>query len=160
MKNTPKNIDLSKPRRKYFRDESNLTICPECGSGLTEEYSSILLRVKSDSDEGEFMTSLSGSHFCNKCPVVVFDSDKVELAARVGIRGDKNLRYAIAGLIDLDAIPKDKRHIEIGCDENPMPLVCFLPDLNSKTDTAGKKPQRNDHCLCGSGEKYKNCCGK
>jgi len=24
----------------------------------------------------------------------------------------------------------------------------------------GKKPKRNDPCPCGSGEKYKNCCGK
>jgi len=23
-----------------------------------------------------------------------------------------------------------------------------------------KKPKRNDPCPCGSGEKYKNCCGK
>jgi len=66
----------------------------------------------------------------------------------------------VVGIVNLDAIPKDKKHIEIGCDENPTPLVRFLPDLNSKTVTAGKKPQRNDHCLCGSGEKYKNCCGK
>ncbi|MDO8953217.1 MAG: SEC-C metal-binding domain-containing protein [Draconibacterium sp.] len=159
MKNTSKNIDLSTPRRKYLSKEFGLSICPECGSGLTEEYSSILLRVKSDSDEGEFMTSLSGSHFCNNCPVVVFDSDKVELAARVGIRGDQNLRYAIAGLIDLDAIPKDKKHLAVGCDENPIPLVQFLPDLNSKTVTTAKKPERNDPCLCGSGKKYKNCFG-
>ena len=159
MTHTKKDIDISKPRRRYFSNEFGLSVCPECGSGLTEEYSSILLIVKSDSDEGEFMTSLSGSHFCSNCPVVVFDSDKVELAAKVGIRGDKNLRYNIAGLIDLDAIPKDKKHLPIGCDENPIPLVQFLPDLNSKTVTDAKKPGRNDPCLCGSRKKYKNCCG-
>jgi len=26
--------------------------------------------------------------------------------------------------------------------------------------SSGKKPKRNDPCPCGSGEKYKNCCGK
>ena len=26
--------------------------------------------------------------------------------------------------------------------------------------TNQKKPKRNDPCPCGSGEKYKNCCGK
>jgi len=26
--------------------------------------------------------------------------------------------------------------------------------------TGGKKPKRNDPCPCGSGKKYKNCCGK
>ncbi len=29
-----------------------------------------------------------------------------------------------------------------------------------KPITGGKKPKRNDPCPCGSGEKYKNCCGK
>jgi preprotein translocase subunit SecA len=26
--------------------------------------------------------------------------------------------------------------------------------------TADKKPKRNDPCPCGSGKKYKNCCGQ
>ena len=30
----------------------------------------------------------------------------------------------------------------------------------SKTYHAPKKPGRNDPCPCGSGKKYKNCCGK
>ncbi|GIU43902.1 PBPRA1643 family SWIM/SEC-C metal-binding motif protein [Shewanella algidipiscicola] len=29
-----------------------------------------------------------------------------------------------------------------------------------KTATVEKKPQRNDPCICGSGQKYKKCCGK
>ncbi len=155
-----KNIDLSQPRRRYDSDECNLTICPECGSDLIEESCTILLCVKSDSDEGEFMTNLSGSHFCNKCPVVVFNADTLEQAAKYGIRGEINLRYIVAGIIDLDSIPDDKKHLEIGCDENPVPLVHFLPDLNSQPIIADKKPGRNDLCLCGSGKKYKKCCGK
>jgi hypothetical protein len=88
MTNKFNKIDLSKPRRRYYSDECNLTICPECGSDLINENCTILLCAKSDSDEGEFMTNLSGGHFCNKCPVVVFDNDKVEQAAKLGIRGD------------------------------------------------------------------------
>ena len=30
----------------------------------------------------------------------------------------------------------------------------------SQPITGGKKPKRNDPCPCGSGKKYKNCCGK
>jgi len=158
--NKLKKIDLSVPRRRYYSDECNFTTCPECGSSLIEEYSTILLCVKSDSDEGEFMTSLSGSHFCEKCPVVVFDIEKVEQAAKIGIKSDENLKYLIAGIVDLDSIPKEKRHLEIGIDENPVPLVHFLPDLNTKTFIADKKIGRNEPCTCGSGKKYKKCCGK
>jgi len=160
MTNKLKNIDLSIPRRRYYSDKCNLTICPECGSDLIEESCTILLCAKSDSDEGEFMTNLSGSHFCNKCPVVVFDTDKVEQAATLGIRGDNNLRYIIGGIIDLDSIPDNKKHLEIGCDENPVPLVRFSPDLNNQTVIADTKLGRNEPCFCGSGKKYKKCCGK
>ena len=136
-----------------------MNICPECHGELIEDSCTILLRAKSDSDEGEFMTNLSGSHFCSKCPVVLFDTAKVEHAAKLGIRGDKNLRYIISGIIDLDSIPEKKRHLEIGSDENPVPLVRFLPDLN-KNVIIDKKSGRNDVCLCGSGKKHKKCCGK
>ena len=161
MTNKLSNIDLSKPRRRYYNsNECNLTICPECGSELIEENCTILLYAKSDYDEGEFMTNLSGSHFCNKCPVMVFDIDMVEQAVKFGIKGNRNLKYIIGGIIDLDSIPDDKKHLEIGCAENPAPLVRFLPDLNNQPIIADNKPGRNDPCLCGSGEKYKKCCGK
>ena len=29
-----------------------------------------------------------------------------------------------------------------------------------KPDVAEKKPGRNEPCPCGSGKKYKNCCGR
>ena len=84
----------------------------------------------------------------------------------------------------MNAIPKDKRELQIGTDENPMPLVHFLPDLNTGIDekleinensipldtslqnrnnqkiTNKKKVGRNEPCPCGSGKKYKKCCGK
>jgi hypothetical protein len=155
-----KNIDLLIPRRRYYSDECNLTFCPECGSDLIEENCTILLCAKSDSDEGEFMSNLSGSHFCNKCPVVVFDKEKIEQAATLGVRGANNLRYFIGGIIDLDSIPDNKKNLEIGSDKNPVPLIRFLPDLNNQTVIADKKPGRNEPCVCGSGKKYKKCCGK
>ena len=154
-----KNINLSIPRRRYYSSEYHLNSCPECGSELIEENCSILLYAKSDIDEAEFMTNHCGSHFCNKCPVVVFDEDEIEQTVKLGIRGDKNFRYIIGGIIDLDSIPKNKKHLVIGSDENPVPLVQFLPDLNSHTVVADKKPGRNDPCSCGSGKKYKKCCG-
>lgn len=159
MMNKWSQFDLSLPRRDYYSKE-NPTNCPECGSDLIEESCTILVCAKSDSDEGEFMTNSSGSHFCNECPVVIFDTDQIEKAALLGIRGNKNLRYAVAGIIDMDAIPENKSHLEIGTDENPMPLVNFLPKLNKQKVKADKAPGRNDLCSCESGKKYKKCCGR
>jgi hypothetical protein len=160
IENIKQKIDLSIRRRRYYSDEIETEICPECNSELIEEGCTIILAVKSDTDEGEFMTNLTGSHFCPNCPVVVFDNEKVEQAASLGIKGDKNLKYLIAGIVDLNSIPKEKRHLEIGIDENPVPLVHFLPDLNTSTVIKEKKVGRNELCPCGSGKKYIKCCGR
>jgi hypothetical protein len=153
-------IDISNPRRRYYSDDFGLDSCPECGGNLVNQNCTIILCAKSKTDDARFMTNLTGSHFCEKCPVVVFDNEKVEQAAILGIRGNKNLRYVIAGIIDMDAIPEEKRDLEMGCDENPIILVPFLPDLNTNTIVSEKERGRNESCICGSGLKYKKCCGK
>lgn len=157
--NPEKKVDLSLQRRKYYSNDCGLLNCPECGAKLKQKNCTIILAVKSDSDEGEFMTNLSGSHFCNNCPVVVFDNEKIEQAAMIGIKNDEDFQYIIAGIVNLEAIPKEKSRMEIGTEENPTPLVPFLPDKNTKTIIADKKPSRNEPCPCGSGKKYKKCCG-
>lgn len=152
-------FDLSIPRRKYYSEDCGLTSCPECGLPLIEDSCAVMIAAKSDTDEGAFMSNMNGSHFCESCPIVVFDSDKVEQAARLGIRGDTNLRYRIGGVVNFNAIPQEKRHLEIGIEGNPVPLVHFLSDFNKTTVVNENKIGRNEPCPCGSGRKYKKCCG-
>lgn len=152
-------FDLSIRRRRYYSEDCGLSSCPECRLPLIEDSCTVIIAAKSDTNEGEFMSNMTGSHFCESCPVIVFDSDKVEQAARLGIRGDKNLRYLIGGIVNFNAIPQEKRHLEIGIEGNPVPLVHFLPDLNKTTVVNEKKTGRNEPCPCGSGKKYKKCCG-
>lgn len=155
-------FDLSIPRRRYFSEDCGLFFCPECGAALVKGKCTVLIVAQSDTDEGEFMSNMTGSRFCNSCPVVVFDTDMIEQAAILGlkVREDSNLRYLVAGILNLEAIPKNKRHLEIGIEDNPMPLVQFLPDLNKATAKSVEKIGRNELCPCGSGKKYKKCCGK
>jgi SWIM/SEC-C metal-binding protein len=47
--------------------------------------------------------------------------------------------------------------IDSACDENINELNSVLN--KPKTTTFDKTPNRNDPCLCGSGKKYKKCCG-
>lgn len=152
-------FDLSIKRRRYYSDDCGLTFCPECGLPLIKDGCTVIIAAKSDTDEGEFMSNLTGSHFCESCPVVVFDMDKIGQAVRHGIKGDANLRYFIGGIVDFNAIPREKRHLEIGIEDNPVPLVHFLPDLNKTTIVNENKTGRNEPCPCGSGKKYKKCCG-
>lgn len=152
-------FDLSKPRRCYYSDDCGLVSCPECGSPLVLDHCTVIIAAKSDTDEAEFMSNYTGSHFCSSCPVVVFDSHKVEEATKMGIRGHNNLRYIITGIVDLNAIPEEKRHLEIGMEGNPVPLVHFLPALTKRGFVPKKGPSRNAPCPCGSGKQYKRCCG-
>lgn len=153
-------FELSVLRRSYYSHAVGLTSCPECGLPLIADDCTVLIAVKTKTDEGELMSNLSGSHFCNSCPVVVFDSGMINQAVRFGnIRG-KQPRYSVVGIVDFNAIPEEKRHLEIGIDENPVPLVRFLPDLDKTLLSRKKKTGRNDPCSCGSGKKYKKCCGQ
>jgi len=155
--NTP---DFSKPRRHYLRKESNLDACPECNSSLIKHGCTLAIAAKADSDECEFISNSIGSYFCTKCPVVVFDSDEAEKAAAIALNDKTNLEYTILGIVDLKAVPKNKASHELGTDDNPLPLVTFLPELSKRPILANQEPGRNDPCSCGSGKKYKKCCEK
>lgn len=155
-----KTFDQSIPRRKYYYNEDILANCPECGSDLIENSCTISLFVKSDTDECNLMTNPSGTLFCVKCPVVVFNTTEIQKVSMIGLRGGSNAEYQIDGIINLDAIPENKKHLEIGCAENPVPIVPFLSDLDYQTPIVNKKQGRNDLCRCGSGKKYKRCCGQ
>lgn len=48
--------------------------------------------------------------------------------------------------------------IEPNAEENLTELDAVLN--KPKTQTFEQKPQRNDPCSCGSGKKYKKCCGQ
>lgn len=152
-------IDLSIPRRSYIVEAKNANKCPECSSSLKAEDSMFLVYVKANTNAEEdiYTTNDLGSRFCKKCPVVVLNIDKVEAAARVMVRGN-DPQYLIAGIVNLDAIPEDKKEDELGTKDNPMPLVEFLPELNTQPFIAPKTQNPNDKCACGSGKKHKKCC--
>ncbi len=38
---------------------------------------------------------------------------------------DVGNEFTVLGVIDLDAIPEEKRHLPLGDDDNPIPLVRF-----------------------------------
>jgi SWIM/SEC-C metal-binding protein len=44
--------------------------------------------------------------------------------------------------------------------DKPEDISDLLKALNPPTPIRSEKPGRNDFCPCGSGKKYKKCCGK
>jgi hypothetical protein len=154
-------MDLSIERRRYFGNEPNIKYCPECGLELVRDGCTILICTSTENGDNESLTNISGSYFCSKCPVVVFSELDLNHSAKMcaGFY-TKRLKYIVAGIVNFNAIPKDKKDDQLGTIDNPLPLVKFLPDKASPRIIAEKKTGRNDLCNCGSGLKYKKCCGK
>jgi len=152
-------IDLSVPKRQYGSIKAKLNKCPECGKELIEQQCIVLLHVECATDAGDFFTNSNGARFCTICPVVVFDDELLNKAALTSMKNPTKLVYGNMGIVDIESIPVEKRGFEIGSEENPTPLVSFLPEL-VKPRVAILSPSQNGPCICGSGKKYKRCCGK
>ena len=152
----------------YWSDSlENCNICPECGTMLNKEYKTYLVAVYIKKESDPYVTGNSGGYFCPNCAVVVLDKATFEDAVTVVAGTNKvgSFEFAVLGLVDYDAIPEDKRDEEFGTKNNPLPLIQFKvqskknPARNTKSSSS-RKIGRNDPCPCGSGKKYKKCCGR
>ncbi len=59
-----------------------------------------------------------------------------------------------------EAMQKMMQELESAADDAVMNKESVLEPQNSEHEKVAKKIARNDPCPCGSGKKYKNCCGK
>jgi len=133
-----KKFDASIPRWRYWSHKvSNPQTCPKCQSPLEKEFHTYLLLTREGNEIMQFMTGNDGGSFCPNCPVVVLDYDifSSRIAAAV-IPGEGS--FSVIGIVDLEAIPEDKKDIPIGEDGNPIPLVKFL-----NTKESGRSPKKN-----------------
>jgi preprotein translocase subunit SecA len=64
------------------------------------------------------------------------------------------------------SVPKEFSHPQVNKFQTPQKEEALdveeLPkeQINKTVESSGPKVGRNDHCPCGSGKKYKKCCGK
>ena len=92
--------------------------------------------VKKGREMTPFLSGNDGGHFCSKCPVVVLEHDV--FADGIMAAGEsKAKQFTVAGIVNLEAIPADKKHLPVGADDNPIPLVEFL-----NTKTGSTKPPK------------------
>jgi ADP-heptose:LPS heptosyltransferase len=59
-----------------------------------------------------------------------------------------------------DVIRAMKRYFEWKLVEEDKPKIIQIDEIKTQPAKAESKQGRNDSCNCGSGKKYKNCCGK
>jgi uncharacterized protein YecA (UPF0149 family) len=122
-----------------------------------------MVAIDEEGERDAVMMGHDGGLFCPECPTMVLDPKLVEemISDHAQYQTDshaESLEYALVGIVDLDAVPEEKRDIPLGDDDNPIPLI-ELEYVHSKPRGRSEpKVGRNDPCPCGSGKKYKKCC--
>jgi len=101
--------------------------CPRCGGALQQTYATYLIATR----RGKQMTDsmMSGGDFgwfCLNCPTLVINENEVNNTLGIaGGRWDIGTDFTVLGIVNLGAIPESKKHIPLGDDGNPIPLVEF-----------------------------------
>lgn len=115
------------PRKMYWSTELDKPkFCPACQRSLEQEFHSYMIVIRHQGNMEPFVTGNEGGWFCKQCPIVVLDHECFSEAAAVGARTGKDVQFLVFGIVDLQAVPKDKRHIPFDDDTNPVPVVEFI----------------------------------
>ena len=147
-------FDVSIPRRMFWSDSLvNKKKCPLCHSLLENEYHHYIMAIRS----GKEITTLGVGNdygaFCPECPVVVLDRKGFERAVGGIVKENPDWKMSgdvslvVIGIVNMDAVPEDQRHLPLGSDGIPIPLVEFLrrSDIANKGESrhAGKRLSGN-----------------
>ena len=119
--------------------------CPKCGSALHQSRQTYIVSTGTGGQAADsFMVGGNFGWFCESCSVVVINTGTLgEMLSFRKSNWDVGSEAIVLGIVDLDAIPANKRHAPIGDPGNPIPLVRFsnLPMKQSKK-TKSKKRQK------------------
>ena len=106
----------------------------------------------------EVLTMIGFLDGINESLLIEIDLDTVEEDTVVSLAFDKERLYKNMVAAKADWLYELPQWKEIFDDEKRKTL--FLEQKKSGTVHVGKKVGRNDPCPCGSGKKYKYCCGR
>ncbi len=84
------------------------------------------------------------------------------LPKRTGFDGYKDIEEAVRGMLESRKIkepPKPKMNIAEAVMTGSIIEMASKPKSEGTFQRNGEKPKRNDPCSCGSGKKFKKCCG-
>jgi hypothetical protein len=135
-------IDIRQPRLALYRQlVGHPGECPRCGGELRQHYQSYVIVSHTGSRLADpFMVGSTFGWFCVQCPVVVINSREVgALLGHARSDWDVGAEWTVLGLLDLDAVPEEKRSLPLGTGENPLPLVRFLQETDGGSGLSAAK---------------------
>jgi hypothetical protein len=123
-------VDFTLPRMVFYRtvETDPMSSCPRCGTTLSPETGVYFVATRQGGRQGEnFMMSGDFGFYCPACPTVVVDPEELGQYFYVSAqKWDVGDAYVVLGLIDLDAIPEEQRHVPID-ERDALPFVPFEP---------------------------------
>jgi len=121
-------IDITIPRECIYQEfEEQPGPCPRCGGPLQQSSQTYLVVTQRGEEVTDsFIVGSDMGWFCARCPTVVINPEEVsKLLIHPLPRWDIGTGFTVVGIINLDAIPEEKRHLPLGEGDNPIPLVEF-----------------------------------
>lgn len=121
-------VDITVPREciyKSFGDHPGS--CPRCSGPLQQSHKTYMVatrrgRKKADS----FIIGSDLGWFCSHCPTVIIDPENISEFLQHSLpHWDVGNEFSLLGIVNLDAVPEEKRAAQLGTDDNPYPLVEF-----------------------------------
>ncbi len=168
-------VDINELKNKNY-DELNSFVCDKTATQYElkmskvikeqrEEIERILYLQILDKEWREHLyemdtlkTGIGLRGYNQKDPLTEYKQDSFRLFAdlinRIKFEAVKTLQ-----IIQLDFLDETDEQEHIENMKNEMVQDLEKPKNNAKTPASAKRPKRNDDCPCGSGKKYKNCCG-
>ena len=115
--------------------------CPDCRGPLESERHIYVMATRRAGDIDVNLVGNTAGHFCANCPVVVLDRDEFERFVFLAAGEADGVDYTVMGIVDLDAVPLDKRSCPFDDETNPVPLVEFT-NLAKKRASAPSRLKR------------------
>jgi|SRR5215510_10222951 len=144
-----KKFDASIPRKMFWSDKLvNRKKCPLCHSGLENEYHTYAMAVISGRETTTFIAGSDAGSFCPECPVVVLDRKGFDqimeeiVEERPDWRMSSAMAFTVVGIVNMDAVPEDRRHLPLGGEDNPIPLAYFLSEIDMANRGVSGRHQR------------------
>jgi hypothetical protein len=77
-----------------------------------------------------FVSGSKAGWFCAQCPAVVIDTGEIGRLLSHQLPGwNVGQEFVVLGIVDLDSVPKEKKRLPLGRDDNPIPLIAFTYEI-------------------------------
>jgi hypothetical protein len=122
-------LQIAIPRHVFVRDFlDDPGPCPRCGGKLEQASAAVLLLTRRrplDATQAYVAAGEKLGRFCRRCPSAVLSESVLEERLQALYPGASKASYALIGIIDVDAIPPDQRHLPLN-EVDPLPLREFI----------------------------------